>query len=527
MLLMFWQTSNPLGDSTKSSKSQDSLNSFHRYYNFHFASLNCQAFGDTCISHDVESYPTFSLYKDSTFVKKFEATKDMEGLSTFVEGVLESIRPGSRPQGGVKIPKAGQSVSPPESEGEPSGKKGKAKGLIIQDTESTIGKNSTEISKSKMDRKKLSKSTAKPNPAGISVALSHESFQKLVTKTQDPWFVKFYAPWCHHCQALAPSWLQMAKKLQDKLNVGEVNCDVEVRLCKDAHVKAYPTLHFFRGGERVEYDGLRGLGDLVNYAEKALDVGSGVAYVDAAAFKEMEETEEVIFLYFYDHATTTEDFEALDRLTLSLIGHAKLVKTDSALLADRFKISTWPRLLVSRDGRPSYYTALAPQDMRDFRQVLSWMQSVWLPIVPELTVSNSKEIMHGKLVVLGILSREAEEFVSAKREIKNAALDWMEKQTHAFQLERQELRDAKQLRLEEAEDRGDQRALRVAKSIQIDITEEDRKQVVFAWADGVFWERWIKTTYGVDVRDGERVIINDQDVSESSKLGFNFICSSS
>lgn len=307
----------------------------------------------------------------------------------------------------------------------------------------------------------------------------------------------------------------MAKELQGALNIGEVNCDVEVRLCKDVRVKAYPTLLFFRGGERVEYDGLRGLGDLISYAKKALDVGNGVANVDAAAFKALEETEEVIFLYFYDHATTHEDFEALERLTLSLIGHAKLVKTDSALLADRFKISTWPRLLVSRDGRPSYYTALAPRDMRDFRQVLNWMQSVWLPIVPELTASNSREIMRGKFVVLGVLSREDIEFASAKREIKNAALEWMEKQTHAFQLERQELRDAKQLRLEEAEDRGDQRALRVAKNIQIDIREDDKKQVGFAWVDGIFWERWLRTTYGIAVRDGQRVVINDEDVREN------------
>jgi len=139
---------------------------------------------------------------------------------------------------------------------------------------------------------------------------------------------------------------------------------------------------------------------------------------------------------------------------------------------------------------------------------------VWLPIVPELTASNSKEIMRGKYVVLGILSRErSDEFVLDKREIKNAALEWMEKQTHAFQLERQELRDAKQLRLEEAEDRNDGRALRAAKNIRIDIMEDDKKQVGFAWIDGVFWDRWIRTTYGINVNEGHKVIINDEDVS--------------
>jgi protein disulfide-isomerase len=259
---------------------------------------------------------------------------------------------------------------------------------------------------------------------------------------------------------------------------------------------------------------LRGLGDFVSYANKAIDIGDGVRDVDAVEFKELEEKEEVIFVYFYDHATTTEDFLALERLTLSLIGHAKLVKTSSSILAERFKITTWPRLLVSRDGRPTYYTALSPQDMRDFRRVLHWMQSVWLPIVPELTASNSREIMDGKLVVLGILTRERpDEFMMAKKEIKSAALEWMDKEILAFQRERQELRDAKQLRIEEAEDRNDQRALRAAKSIRINMDKADHKEVGFAWVDGVFWERWIRTTYGIEVaKDGEKVIINDEDV---------------
>ena len=529
-LYEFYYTSKPVPAGKKPSEAEsDSLNSFSRYYDFHFASVDCIAYGDLCGKHDVVAFPTFNLYKDGVFVKKFEGKKDMAGLSAFVEDTLESTRPGSRPKDGVKLPEPEATSIDTDASTDKAVEKDKQPAAteteaVEKDTEEKPAKETAtdkSVPKATKVAKKPQKPTATPNPLGTTVALTQESFQKLVTNTKDPWFVKFYVPWCHHCQALAPSWAQMAKELQGSLNVGEVNCEVEVRLCKDVHVRAYPTIHYFRGGERVEYDGLRGLGDLVSYAKKALDVGSGVTYVDAEAFKKMEETEEVIFLYFYDHATTSEDFEALERLTLSLIGHAKLVKTDDAELAERFKISTWPRLLVSRDGRPSYYNVLAPKDMRDFRQVLGWMQSVWLPIVPELTASNSREIMRGKYVVLGILTRErAEEFVQDKREIKNAALDWMEKQTHAFQLERQELRDSKQLRLEEAEDKNDQRALRAAKSIRIDIREDDKKQVGFAWVDGVFWERWIRTTYGIDVNDGEKVIINDEDVSSYSASQF-------
>ena len=260
--------------------------------------------------------------------------------------------------------------------------------------------------------------------------------------------------------------------------------------------------------------GLRGLGDLLSYTKKAVGSGSEIEDVDAATFKELEETEEVLFLYFYDHATTSEDFRAMERLTLSLVGHARIVKTSSAALAERFKISTWPRLLVVRDGRPNYYNALAPKDMRDFRQMLSWMQTVWLPIVPELTASNAREIMDGKFVVLGILSRRrSDDFKQSKRELKEAAFEWMDKQIQLFRLERSELRDAKQLRIEEADDRNDQRALRAAKNMRITIREDDKKPVAFAWVDGDFWERWLRTTYGIDVEQGDRVIINDEDVS--------------
>lgn len=524
-LYEFYFTSNPVPTAVQSNDGQSNLNSFHRYYNFNFGSLNCVAFGSTCQEHGANAYPTFLLFKDGKMLKKFPGPRDLDGLSHFVEETLESIKPGSRPKDGVKLPEVGASgvetgakpEVPEEKDKKPEAGAAAASEHNAQvaemqsPTESSVAASKTPRPTKASHKSSMTKHT--PNPLGTSVPLSAESFQKLVTTTQDPWFIKFYAPWCHHCQDLAPSWAQMAKEMQGKLNVGEVNCDSEVRLCRDVRVEGYPTIHFFRGGERVEYDGLRGLGDLVSYAKKALDVGVGVQHVDAADFKKLEETEEVIFLYFYDDATTTEDFAALERLRLSLVGRARLVKTNSAVLADRFKISTWPRLLVSRDGRPSYYNALAPKDMRDFRRVLNWMQTVWLPIVPELTASNSHEIMDGKFVVLGILSRDhAEEFEQCKREIKSAALEWMEKQTHAFQLERQEMRDAKQLRIEEAEDRNDQRALRAAKSIRIQISEDDKKQVGFAWVDGVFWERWIRTTYGIDVRNGERVIINDEDV---------------
>lgn len=505
-----------------SAKSPDpkSANGFTAYYNFHFASLNCLAHGDLCSKLGITSYPTFAFYDNGVQKDPHVGVQSIPDLSKLIEEKLESIKPGSRPPRGVKLPEVG--AAGVDSTAEPDSPVAKDK-----DTEAGIkaGEKQNELVsqkaadeaavKGKTDSKTKSKPPPAPaNPQGISVPLTAESFQKLVTTTQDSWFIKFYAPWCGHCQAMAPNWKEMAKEMKDTLNIGEVNCEVESRLCQDARVDAFPTIYFFRGGQRVEYTGLRGLGDLLSYTNKAIGVGSSIEDVDAHTFKELEETEEVLFLYFYDQATTSEDFKAMERLTLSLVGHARIVKTSSAALAERFKISTWPRLLVVREGRPNYYNALAPKDMRDFRQVLSWMQTVWLPILPELTASNAREIMDGKFVVLGILSRRrSDDFKQSKRELKEAAFEWMDKQIQLFRLERSELRDAKQLRIEEADDRDDQRALRAAKNMRITIREDDKKAVGFAWVDGDFWERWLRTTYGIDVENGDRVIINDEDVS--------------
>ncbi|ORY65555.1 thioredoxin-like protein [Pseudomassariella vexata] len=552
----------------------DPPQSFEKYYDIRFASLNCVAYGDMCTKHNIESYPQTMLYKDGVLLDRVKGGKPMLAVAELVETELKKEFSGTRPKelvlpkpGATSVPAAtdseatelkAKSAVDKEDEGKKADNTGATSLSATADSEATELKAKSEVGKAdevekadkinaadksdkseksdktekpkadkaaeeeptkvdekapvKVEKTKPAKPTVTPNEKGLSMSLTAESFQTLVTMTQEPWFIKFYAPWCHHCQAMSANWQQLAKEMKGRLNIGEVNCDAESRLCKDVRIRGYPTIHFFKGGERVEYDGLRGLGDFVKYAEKAMDVCSGVQEVDAASFRALEEKEEVIFVYFYDHATTTEDMMALERLPLSLIGHAKLVKTKDPELYDRFKITTWPRLLVAREGRPTYYTPLTPKEMRDTRQVLTWMKSVWLPIVPELTASNAREIMDGKIVVLGIINREDQEsFLGAKREMKSAANEWMDKQIQLFQLERQELRDAKQLRIEEAEDRNDQRALRAAKSIRINMDRSDRKEVAFAWVDGIFWQRWIRTTYGIDVKDGERVIINDED----------------
>lgn len=197
-----------------------------------------------------------------------------------------------------------------------------------------------------------------------------------------------------------------------------------------------------------------------------------------------------------------------------------MLRTNSEVLINRFRITSFPKLIVLRDGKASYYTALSPRDMRDHHRLLSWMKSVWLPLVPELSAANSHEVMQGRTVVLAILDRTHKEFEQMKARMKTAALEWMEVRASEDRAEKQELREQKESKIEQAEEKGDKKAIERAKGIQVVV--KPKKEVGFAWVDGVFWGRWCRGTYGVDVREtGPRIIINEQDVNPSSFTSIN------
>ena len=94
-----------------------------------------------------------------------------------------------------------------------------------------------------------------------------------------PWFIKFYAPWCGHCQRLAPTWSEFNRMHQDDINVGLVDCTTEEGqpLCSRMEVRGYPTILFFPGkgdvaeGERPQaykFQGPRNLESLEDFALK-------------------------------------------------------------------------------------------------------------------------------------------------------------------------------------------------------------------------------------------------------------------
>eukprot|EP00584_Thalassiosira_punctigera_P002764 CAMPEP_0172528792 /NCGR_PEP_ID=MMETSP1067-20121228/3055_1 /TAXON_ID=265564 ORGANISM="Thalassiosira punctigera, Strain Tpunct2005C2" /NCGR_SAMPLE_ID=MMETSP1067 /ASSEMBLY_ACC=CAM_ASM_000444 /LENGTH=215 /DNA_ID=CAMNT_0013312757 /DNA_START=137 /DNA_END=784 /DNA_ORIENTATION=+ len=111
--------------------------------------------------------------------------------------------------------------------------------------------------------------------AGKSVELNPKTFEEAVHSKNT--FVKFYAPWCGHCKALAPDWDTLADSYaaSPSVVIGSVDCTAgdNEEICHQYGVSGYPTLKYFKDGnpEGEDYNGGRDLDSLSSFADDQLD----------------------------------------------------------------------------------------------------------------------------------------------------------------------------------------------------------------------------------------------------------------
>lgn len=88
--------------------------------------------------------------------------------------------------------------------------------------------------------------------------LTDANFEELVNGGKDtPWFVEFYAPWCGHCQSLAPEWERLPALLGDNVRVGKVDGTEEKRLATEFEIDGFPVLKLIASGKMYAYQGAR------------------------------------------------------------------------------------------------------------------------------------------------------------------------------------------------------------------------------------------------------------------------------
>ncbi|KMT02069.1 hypothetical protein BVRB_9g207980 [Beta vulgaris subsp. vulgaris] len=130
--------------------------------------------------------------------------------------------------------------------------------------------------------------------------------------------VEFYAPWCGHCQQLAPEYAAAATQLKsDGVDVvlAKVDATEENELAHQFDVQGFPTVLFFVDGEHKTYNGQRTKEAIVTWIKKKTGPGVYNITTTEEAEKILTSNEKVVLAYLNSlTGPESDEFAAASRL---------------------------------------------------------------------------------------------------------------------------------------------------------------------------------------------------------------------
>ncbi len=86
----------------------------------------------------------------------------------------------------------------------------------------------------------------------MAIKQQFNSFEELLSGSELPVLVDFYASWCGPCQMMSPILDQVSAQLKQQLRVVKIDTDKYPQLASQHQIQALPTLVLFKQGQPVD-----------------------------------------------------------------------------------------------------------------------------------------------------------------------------------------------------------------------------------------------------------------------------------
>ncbi|KAF8554972.1 thioredoxin-like protein [Imleria badia] len=419
----------------------------------HLAQVNCALNGDLCGENGVTGYPQMNLYRNGDFVETYSADREFHLLLEFLSKYVEPA--------GTAANEVEPTPAPTSTEPEPTPTPSPTADRLVVQTPRTDA-----------------------NPSGTVLALDVQTFDNFLA--QGPAFIKFYAPWCGHCKKLAPVWAQLGRRMRNKLNVAEVDCELHKALCTSQGVTGFPMMFYYAHGSKTEYTGGRSYDQLVSFADKASNPTMQV--IDAPELDQVVRDNPVLYLLLHDDSDARVVSD-LAKGAQALLGSPPVYVSTSQALFRKYAVppSTPSALLAFKDKDAREPVAVFyPSSMQSAEALAAWLHAHRFPSSLELSKDVFQQVMYAPqrpLVVIVATPDGQRGAVSDK--LDEIARKW-------------------RLRAKAAGGTG-----------------VGARDVVFTWMDAGQWGKWMKDMYGIKARtepvivvaDHERLVYYDKDAS--------------
>jgi len=170
-------------------------------------------------------------------------------------------------------------------------RKFKYEGEVEKVTVEDIKKFVSDFKDGKLTPFMKSEAVPESNDGPVKVVVATQ-FEDIVLDSTKDVLVKYYAPWCGHCQKLAPHWEALGEHVKDFSDIVIAKYDATLNENEQVTVEGFPTLIFYPKGnkEGVPADG-RSLNGLKKWM-KANSEAYKAAFPDEEVSDDPEEEQE-------------------------------------------------------------------------------------------------------------------------------------------------------------------------------------------------------------------------------------------